>query len=94
MIGVHRREALYPEPERFRPERFLERRFGPFEFFPFGGGARRCIGAALAFYELKLSLAAILGAHRLKLVRAQPPRVRFGAAVVEPAGPIELEHAA
>src|SRR6185295_14269434 len=37
---------LFPEPDRFRPERFLERKFNTGEFLPFGGGARRCLGAA------------------------------------------------
>lgn len=38
------------------PQRFLERKFGPFEFLPFGGGHRRCIGAAFALYEMKIAL--------------------------------------
>ena len=64
---VHRREELYPEPEVFRPERFLERRFSPFEFIPFGGGHRRCIGAAFATYELKIVLATFLRHAHLEL---------------------------
>ena len=67
---VHRREELYPEPDRFRPERFLERRFSPFEFLPFGGGHRRCIGAAFATYELKIVLATFLRHARLELAEA------------------------
>ncbi len=43
---VHRRADLYPEPGRFRPERFLERQYASHEYFPFGGGARTCIGAS------------------------------------------------
>lgn len=58
--AVHERPDLYPEPQRFEPERFLARSFGPTEFLPFGGGARRCIGAALAIYEMKLILATLL----------------------------------
>ncbi len=54
VIGVHHNPAIYPEPERFRPERFLEHKFTPFEFVPFGGGTRRCLGAAFANYEMKL----------------------------------------
>lgn len=57
---THRDPDLYPEPERFRPERFLERNFSPYEFIPFGGGSRRCIGMALAQLEMKLILATIL----------------------------------
>ena len=57
VIMVHNREDLYPEPTRFRPARFLERKFTPFEHIPFGGGARRCLGAAFALYELKIVLA-------------------------------------
>jgi cytochrome P450 len=57
---VHHRAALYPEPDRFRPERFLGFRPSPWEWLPFGGGLRRCIGAAFAVYEMKMVLAALL----------------------------------
>jgi cytochrome P450 len=61
---VHRREELYPEPERFRPERFLERKFGPHEWFPFGGGNRICLGMPFALYEMKVLLATVLSQVR------------------------------
>ena len=67
IINIHRRPDLYPEPERFRPERFAERQFGPFEYLPFGGGPRRCLGAAFALYEMKLVLAAVMTGPRLEL---------------------------
>lgn len=67
---LHRRPELYPEPERFRPERFLERRFNAFEYTPFGGGSRRCIGAAFATYELKLALATFLRHAHLELAES------------------------
>jgi cytochrome P450 len=61
---VHRREELYPEPDRFRPERFLERKFGPHEWFPFGGGNRICVGMPFALYEMKVLLGALLSQVR------------------------------
>lgn len=70
---VHTRPDLYPDPHRFRPERFLERTFGPHEYIPFGGGARRCIGAAFALYEMKLALATLLARVRIDAVEAGPP---------------------
>ncbi len=61
---AHASPEIYPEPERFRPERFLERKYSPFEYLPFGGGARRCIGAAFAQYEMRVVLGSLLAAHR------------------------------
>lgn len=69
---AHHREKVYPEPKQFRPERFLERQFSPFEYFPFGGSHRRCIGAAFALFEMKLVLATILSRYKLALVDHRP----------------------
>lgn len=61
---THFDPALYPDPSRFDPARFLTRRYTPGEFYPYGGGARRCLGASMAGYELKLALGTVLAAHR------------------------------
>jgi len=72
-MGIaHFREDVYPEPLVFRPERFLERKFSPFEFLPFGGGTRRCLGAAMASYEMKLVLGTLLPRLRLRLASLKP----------------------
>lgn len=75
---LHHRADLYPHPDEFRPERFLERQYSAFEFMPFGAGARRCIGYALAMYELKIALATILTHYDLALAsdRRVPPQRR------------------
>ncbi|MFY0582666.1 cytochrome P450 [Cystobacter fuscus] len=71
---AHVDPVLYPEPESFRPERFLERKYSPFEYLPFGGGARRCIGAAFAQYEMRIVLGSLLAAHRFSLANDTPER--------------------
>jgi cytochrome P450 len=88
---VHYREDLYPEPTRFHPDRFIGRTFGPAEYFPFGGGVRRCLGAAFATYELKIVLATLLRSLRLRLVSQREVRPAMRAAGVGPGRPVEVE---
>ena len=64
---THHREDIYPDSKSFKPERFLERQFSPYEFIPFGGGSRRCIGWALALLEMKLVLATVLSRYEMAL---------------------------
>ncbi|MBL1175890.1 cytochrome P450 [Pantanalinema sp. GBBB05] len=76
---LHQREDLYPEPKRFKPERFLLRQFSPYEYMPFGVGARRCIGMAFAQYEMQIVLARMLSEVELKLINDRPMKpVRRG----------------
>jgi cytochrome P450 len=70
ILLVHHREDLYPEPFAFRPERWLGRKPGTYEWIPFGGGIRRCLGAALAMAEMRVVLEAT--ARRLDLEAADP----------------------
>ena len=84
---IHHREDLYPYAKQFKPERFLERQFSPYEFLPFGGGNHRCIGEALAMFEMKLVLATILSGYQLALADNKPLKpVPSGITLVPPGG--------
>ena len=72
---THHREEVYPDPDEFRPDRFLERRYSPFEYLPFGGGVRRCIGMAFAQFEMKLVISGILSGFELALADSRPVRL-------------------
>ena len=67
---VHRREDLYPNAAAFRPERFLDGGAKSYTWLPFGGGIRRCIGAALAQAEMAEVLRVIL--KRVELAPVSP----------------------
>lgn len=73
---AHRRSQTYPEAAQFRPERFLTGKLSQYEYLPFGGGSRSCIGAALAMFEMKLILATLL--NRFEFCSEQPvsPTIR------------------
>jgi cytochrome P450 len=71
---VHRRGDVWSHPDRFLPDRFLDARPSPYEFLPFGGGVRRCIGMAFALFEMRVVLARML--RRFEVRPAPGPRVR------------------
>ena len=87
---THQRPDIYPEPKSFKPERFLERQFSPYEFFPFGGGARRCIGEALALFEMKLVLATMLSHHRLAMANPEPEYPQRRGVTFAPAKGVQM----
>jgi cytochrome P450 family 135 len=70
---VHRRPDIYPEPNAFRPERFLESQGGgsggrashTYTWIPFGGGIRRCLGAAFAQFEMEVVLRELVSRRTL-----------------------------
>jgi cytochrome P450 len=88
---THHREDIYPEHEKFRPERFLEKQFSPYEFLPFGGGARRCIGLAFAQMEMKLILAKVLKTWSMKLVDTHEIKPQRRGLVTGPNAAINLQ---
>jgi cytochrome P450 len=85
IAAIHLREDLYPEPDAFRPERFLDGRAESYAWIPFGGGVRRCIGAAFAQMEMRVVLREVLRRVRLRAPAARGERARVHHVTAVPA---------
>ena len=72
---THTRPDLYPEPYAFRPERFLGRAPSTYAWIPFGGGVRRCLGAAFAEMEMRVVLSTVLHARAPRAAARHAERV-------------------
>jgi len=84
---AHRRQQTYPNPKQFLPDRFIDNKFSPYEYLPFGGGDRSCVGKGLSSYQMKLVLATVLSRYNLQLCspnRVKP--VRRGVTIVPSGG--------
>jgi cytochrome P450 len=89
---AQRRPSVYPEPRRFKPERFIGVKMSQSEFFPFGGGLRRCVGMAFALYEMKMVLATVLARTRLRAARSDIKVVRRAITLTPSGGmPVIME---
>jgi cytochrome P450 len=86
IIMIHRREDVYPDPHAFRPERFVGVKPGTYTWIPFGGGVRRCLGAAFALYEMQVVLEAVVRSTKLRAPSPQTEGVRRRAITLAPAG--------
>ena len=84
ILLLHHRDDVYPDPFAFRPERFLGRKPGTYTWIPFGGGIRRCLGAALAMAEQRVVLKAIAAADMIA-PDPRPERVRHRNVTMIPA---------
>jgi cytochrome P450 len=75
---------LYPDPGLFRPERFLEGAPESYTWVPFGGGVRRCIGAAFAQLEMNVVISTMLARTELRARRPRSEKARFRGVTVLP----------
>ena len=83
---VHTRPSEYPDPHAFRPERFLDGGPETYSWIPFGGGTRRCIGAAFAQFEMRVVLATILRRAELRPATDRPERIVRRNVTLSPGG--------
>jgi cytochrome P450 len=90
---AHRRPDVWDEPARYNPDRFLGTKINPYAFFPFGGGVRRCIGAAFANFEMKIVVAHVVPRADLRIANDYRMRPVMRAVTVAPSRgvPVVLE---
>jgi cytochrome P450 len=84
ITGLHAREDLYPQADAFRPERFVSEPPGTYTWIPFGGGVRRCLGAAFAQEEMRIVLREIATRAELRPARAEDERPRMRNVTIVP----------
>ncbi|GAB4585834.1 cytochrome P450 [Nocardia sp. IFM 10818] len=82
---MHDNETLFPKARTFDPDRFVGVRPGTFKWIPFGGGARRCIGAAFATMEMNIVLRTLLRDFTLEPTTAPDERTHFRGVALAPA---------
>lgn len=75
---LHHHDDIWEQPSQFNPERFVGYKYSPFEFAPFGGGTRRCVGAAFAMYEMQVILGTLMSKAVFSEIRTEPvpPKMR------------------
>jgi cytochrome P450 family 110 len=95
LYSLHFNPSIWPDPDHFDPERFIGQKHSPFEYAPFGGGYRRCIGAAFAVTELAVAIGTILQSIELRMPAKErsrpPPRGVARGIAVAPHREITLE---
>jgi hypothetical protein len=82
---LHHDPEIYPDPYAFRPERFVGVKPGTYTWVPFGGGRRRCLGAAFAMTEMKIVLRALVAACEVAPVAAAPEPPKRRNITIKPA---------
>jgi cytochrome P450 len=85
ILLLHHREDVYPDPFSFRPERWLDHKPGTYEWIPFGGGTRRCLGASLAMAEQRTVMHAMVRRLELEAEDPRPERAKHRNVTMIPA---------
>jgi cytochrome P450 len=85
IAALHYRQDTFPEPQAFRPERFLDTKVDNYAWIPFGGGVRRCIGAAFAEYEMRTILREFVELAELRPAETKAEKVKIRNITLVPA---------
>lgn len=91
--NAHCREETFEAPHAFRPERFVHKTYTPFEYLPYGGGHRRCLGAGFATFELCVVLATMLSRATFELAEPKPVEHAFRIGTFGPSTGVRLRRA-
>jgi cytochrome P450 len=89
---LHTNPQVWDEPHEFHPERFAERQYAPWEYAPFGGGTRRCLGAAFSLFEMRVVLGTMLASGSFQLAVRTAPLARLRGIIVAPHNRVPLRY--
>ncbi len=89
---LHQDEQTWERPDEFLAERFLDKKFSPYEFAPFGGGTRRCLGAELAILEMKILISFFVKYFDCSLMNSSLPEPEVMQITIGPKKPIYLKY--
>lgn len=81
---VHSDDRVYPDADRFEPDRMIGATLSPTTWLPFGGGARRCLGATFAMAEMRVVLREVLRRVELETTTARGEAQRVKHVILEP----------
>jgi len=90
ITAIHKDPSIYQDPMAFRPDRFLERTYAAHEYMPFGGGIRRCVGAAFAEVQMRLVVAHLVTCFDFEAVSRRPAKPVRRNVIVAPDGDIAM----
>jgi cytochrome P450 len=90
MVLLHRNPDVWDEPAVFNPDRFIDKKYSLYDFAPYGGGVRRCIGASFATYAMKIVIGTIFQNANLELARPVKLRAVVGSITMAPNKKIPL----
>lgn len=87
---LHRDSSVWQDAAQFRPDRFVENKYSCYEYAPFGGGTRKCIGAELALLELKILIGLFVKHFHSELIGINQPKPEVMQITIGPKKPIKL----